>query len=935
MHELSVAEMDLLRRIEQKPDLVPIFFRKVKGIRWFNELAARGFLDADKNPFPIPAEENGYVKIPTWHAVQYLVRTAPELKNQDNTEYAKKFLNVLFSTTEYAKVHGFHNYRTWWDFVEIFQHIPSRIIAVDHLAMVGYWLLDPFDRGPIAQRIAERLIPTFLDGDNSHDRELAAFLFESLFTVTFVDHEIGERQRHVAQLRIPYSYAERVRDHGARRVGEILGIQAAEFIERQLVTALEELNIDSWTSLWQPAIEPHEQNKHHDDAQNLLVEVHREVLAGFVAATPTQARDYVNRLLDSGYKTIRRLAVHTITQNYQLFDATIHRLIANEYFTDSFRHEMWRLLNGHYIDFSAILKEHVANVISNICITDDDGILHTAASAHRRAAWYSAIKHYGPEENRMYFEETTRAGADPENPSFSNYMAMRPVIHESPIAVDVLQGMEVDQLVHALEPYRENSWQFMEPGIEGLSKAFRQAIETSPLKYFLNLKAFAGLDPTYLYEVLEAYRELWTQKKPLPWDDIWPPLLDFCMLVLQRSDLWAGDLSASRSAFIPNRHGVVLSIGRLIQSGVKSDDHAFDPVHIQKAEEIVAILLKHQEGEHIEEVNDAVTAAINSPRGQALDALINIALRRCRLSDQENKKNHAQVWAHFQPYFDSELDRTAIPEYEFVTLAACCLPNFLYMSSDWTLQNMHKIFSRGNLNLWRCAIEGYGYVGKLYPEFYTFFKNEQHFVQVLDDVQFQERTRERILQHLIVGYVSGFETLQDDNSLVGLLLDRSKYEELSQLIWFFWTMRQNDSTLREKVYELWPRLLKLADTSTREGQQLASQLCLWTMYVEEIDEKSRPLLAAVAPFADVQHNGSLMMEALASLSASQPFEVHSIWMKILERSAPSFPKESILQILSNLLGKGANGRRKARDAVSRYISYGVEEPAEWLAELCA
>lgn len=934
MTKLSVAERDLLRRVEQKPDLVPIFFRKVKGIRWFDELAARGFFDENKIPCPIPAEEEGYVKIPTWHPVQYLVNTAQELEAPENVEYAKRFLNVLFSTTEYAKAKEYHNYRTWWDYSEILLHIPSHVVTVDHLTMVEYWLADSLDRGPIAQRIGEKLIPTLLDSESAHDHGLVARLFDSLFEVSFIDQQFGESRTRVAQLQIPYAYTERIRKHVARRLGRSIGPHAVTFLEQQLINTLQELNIDSWTSFWQPAIEPHDQNKHHDDAQNLLVELYREILAGYLTATPTDARAYVLNILGSEFRTLQRLAIHTIAENYDQFDTCIDQLIVSEFFNEHLRHEMWRLLNKNYSGFPAGMKNQVANVIANICITDDNGTLHAAATAYRRAIWYSAIKDYGPKEHNMYIEETERAGGPPEHPSFSSYMSSGSVIHESPIAVHRLQGMEIEELVDSLEPYRENSWRFLEPGIEGLSQAFRQVIESSPLKFIFQIRAFVHLDPTYLYQVLEVYRDQWTQKKPLPWEDIWPSLLDFCTRVLQRKDFWGAGLAKDRAAFIPNRHGVVLSIARLIESGVKSDDHAFSPALLEEAEAIIATLLEHQLGEDIDQINDAVTAAINSPRGQALEALINIALRCCRLSDRENNNSHADAWDHFQSYFDYELDRTKIPEYEFVTLAACCLPNFLYMSRDWTLKNMHRIFSRKNVQLWRCAIEGYGYVGRVHEELYSFLKREQHFIHVLDDRRFQERTRERILQHLIVGYVSGLETLDDDDSLIGTVLDRAIYVELNELIWFFWTMRENDPALREKVFELWPKLLELTDTSIREGTKIASQLCLWTTFVDRIDQESQSLLAAVAPFAEVQHNGSHMLEALATLSDSQPLEVHSIWMKMLERSAPSFPKESIQQILSNLSDTGAEGRRLARDIVSRYISYGIEEPSKWLADIC-
>ena len=93
--KLSVKEKDLLQRIDEKEDLRPLFFRKVKGLKWFDALSERGYFDPDSNPRPVTAQEEGYVTIPHWPIVDYLVKTAPELSDKKNKEYAKKFIKLL------------------------------------------------------------------------------------------------------------------------------------------------------------------------------------------------------------------------------------------------------------------------------------------------------------------------------------------------------------------------------------------------------------------------------------------------------------------------------------------------------------------------------------------------------------------------------------------------------------------------------------------------------------------------------------------------------------------------------------------------------------------------------------------------------------------------------------------------------------------------
>ena len=54
-----------------------------------------------------------------------------------------------------------------------------------------------------------------------------------------------------------------------------------------------QLENDLWSSIWQPAIEEHEQNKHRDDAENVLIQAYRDSLAGFIRIKPEEAAEYV------------------------------------------------------------------------------------------------------------------------------------------------------------------------------------------------------------------------------------------------------------------------------------------------------------------------------------------------------------------------------------------------------------------------------------------------------------------------------------------------------------------------------------------------------------------------------------------------------------------------------------------------------------------
>lgn len=325
--------------------------------------------------------------------------------------------------------------------------------------------------------------------------------------------------------------------------------------------------------------------------------------------------------------------------------------------------------------------------------------------------------------------------------------------------------------------------------------------------------------------------------------------------------------------------------------------------------------------------------AINSPRGRCIEALINLTLRSCRLADKQRGK-HIDTWTHFQPIYDAELARADIGEYEFTTLVVNYLPNFMYMSKDWILANLEKIFDQDNVQKWLCAMNGYAYVGTVYEAIYNHLKDNGHLIRALDDEIVKERVSEMVIQNISIAYLNDFEKLEDESSLMHQLLVRRKHAELSHLIWFLWTQRKNGNVkVNVKVLELWPRILEVIDTSTREGRLLASKLCDWAVFVDVVDEKNKGLILAVTPFAEEIHNAYNLLKSIARISEQQPTEAYEIWLRLLEGARPDFPEEAIRDALTNLVRAGPEGIRNAKNIVSKYLKSGNEQPSQWLREI--
>lgn len=933
MTELSIEEVDLLERVKASPELRRLFFRKAKGLKWFTPLRELGYFSGSEIPSPIPGKEEGYISIPGWDALDYLVRTIEDLDEENREALAPQFLQIILEATCHAKENGYGNYHAWWGLAKVLSRIPVQFVSERDLEVVDYWLEDKFDNGLVSEEVGEKWLANLLEEASSESIVLATELLSILFSVDFVDNEFDGRTTRKAVLRLKYYHAERIVRKISDIAGQRIGADAVLVFQQNLEKALEEVKNDTWSCVWMPAIEEHEQNNHREDAECVLIAGYRDTLQGYVDSDSVKAKSYISTLLDSPFQTVRRVAIHCIGGNYSLLGECTNQLIREEYLDSNYRHEIWHFFNRNYGSFTEEQKKKVLALIDQKVRTGEDGLTHEGATAYEKGSWLAAVKTFGQEELDLYNQAVSLAKTDPEHPDFSSYMTTGWGGQESPYSVEELSSMDVDSLIETLTSYIGGSgWQ--EPGVEDLSRAVKQLFKTAPLTYYDRLKSFSDLDLAYIQVIIEAYKELWVEKASLPWGDVWHQLLSLIGVVVEQDRLWANGDKGQGEKISATGHWIVASIARLIEVGVKSDDHAIDTRFDEAVLAILEVLLEKESGKCFDKDSDAVFVAINSPRGNCLEALINVSLRCCRLNDRENDGDHSMAWSQFEMYFDAELERGDNGEYEFATLVTNYLPNFLYMSKDWVLLNLSRIFDQTRDQKWSCAMQGYSYVGTVYQEIYDYLLKNGDFIRALDDSVIADRIRDRVIENIAIAFINDYEAVDRKDSLLAEVLNRGKVEEIQHLIWFIWTRRNDEDTkLKDKILLLWPQVVSVIDYSTKEGRGIASRLCLWAAFVDQINASSRKYLMAISKYADEDYNSFDFLGNLARISESQPLEVNEIWREFLKGSASDYPPEAVRNLLTNLVSQGDDGIRLAKETVSEYLRLGVERPYDCLEEI--
>ena len=929
MTDLSIDELDVLDRIDKREESRLIFFQQVKGLKWFDELKKRGYFAAEKNPRPEVTTDRGHVLIPYWYILDYLEKTSPELGQVESTEYPLKFRELVISITEFAKNEKFSNYRTWGKFAQIISNIPSRCLQQIDLDIVDYWLDDLYDTTLVGKTIGFRWLPRLLKQGDQHSQKLASKLVSLLFEVERDAEAISFIGSNAVSVRIKSYLGRQITERVSKPLGQSLGIGVLTILETHIESALELSDADKSSVIWRPAIEDHEQNQTRDSSIHLLLDFFRDTLNSFVDSHADEGKEYVKHLLSSEFKTLRRIAIYAIDKSFGNCEELLDTLLEPAFWTvHHYKHELWTLLNHHYSVFEEKQQESVRNIIASLESENDE--INEQTRAYRRAEWLAAIHELGEQEEEAYQNCVQIAGTTPDHPSFEAYMQWGQVIPKSPISIEHLSAMPTLELIEYLNTFELSESKFFESPIDGLFDTFREYIKSSPLSFSSELSEFMSVELRYTYQIIEAYRELWVEESTLPWKDILEPLLSFCHTLISSEDFWNEKNAELVSSMIPNRRGVVGSIASLIESGVKSDDHAFDSKFLDISEDIVELMLNHQEGDKFEE-NDAVFNAINSPRGKCINALVTLTLRRCRDADALNEKDHTEIWSGYQPIYDQELKSRSQISYEVPTLFANYLPNLLYMSRDWTLANLDRIFSFEDPKWWRCAMEGFAYVSSFKKDLYLYLRNKGHLLRALNDDTLYHRTHDRVITNVCFAYFRGIESLETPSDFISVLVNRNNSSELNMLIWEFERIGKDNEDLLPRIKDFWRKVLSVIDLSCSEGQSVASNLCLLSELIDDIDDDALKLITKVAPFAEIEYHGYQLFEWLEKISESYPKQSCSIWQSMIRDSSPSHLPGSARILLKNIVRAGF--RDGAEEIVETYLSRGNLTLHNWMKEI--
>lgn len=872
---------------------------------FFDALDNAGLFDATNNPAPISTEDGQYWTIPHWPALDYLEKCAKESDEKANTELAHKVARVVKRVSKSVRENsGPDNYRTFYKFAEIVGLLPLPIVDRELLELAPVWLTSKFDRGLVANAFDIGFLRRALASDNPTDWSNAVLILR--YCTALNPHSNHDSESNRKSIVDDYWLKELI-EHHAMSFGRRIGSEASALMLDRTREAYSDGTALSST-LYRPAIEEHEQNHDWRGVQNSFVEGTRDILLSWVDQEPTAAGDRVIDLIKDEAEIVRRIAIYVVNEKWSLLRDRF--VLSSQLFSFGHLHELYNLLKARFSSFSSEQKKQTLDAISALASSSNQDERSTKRNQRQ---WLSAVAGQGYDPADTWYHELNRdqaIGELFEHPDFLAYTSSGWGYGATPFEAAELVAFAQDRtLVSRLNSFKEpGDWRG--PSIRSLSDALAEAVKLNPTVFVETLPDFINANRPYQHGVINGFKSLWSgqdgAREAVHWGTAWPALITFFeALVINDPSFWAPDESQGDTS-TPKRDWLVALIADFLTDGTKNDDRAFAAELLPRSWKLILALLERTEASPTPS-DDPMSHAINSNKGKAIEALVNQALRECRIADKE-AGSHAAVWQQVAPPFDLELSKCRNGNYEFSTLAGSFFANLHYLSADWLAENVERIFPREYPDNFICALGGLAYAPAMRKS-YSLLNEKGLIEHALGLTPKGRHTRENLIERIALAYLWGDEFL--DSPRFGLIFANKSLEDLQQIAAFFGRVKSKEfeEIQQERVRDFLRRSLEVVSDISPPPSVFLGHLSRLIFFVGTLGDEEIRWLVTLAPYAGRDLFASEFAEQLTRLLPQDPKAIVDILQAMVTAPRPYTDYKGRLRTLLVELAK--HGQRPA------------------------
>ncbi len=758
------------------------------------------------------------------------------------------------------------------------------------------------------------------------------------FALHFLDPQ-DERARFIFTAQKKDSFVAEI----GKNLPKDISWQGADRFEKNIISVYEGLYSD-YSHIWCRALKSGPANGR--GAEDVLTAILKDILLAKCAANNETGRNILDAFLSDQYKfpIFRRFVLLCIDKYWAAYSDLLDKLIevVPTILEDlDFEMEMQDVLRNHNSAFSTTLRARLKVLIDNVpeyyVKKGDEKLL-----AYWKYKWLSPLRE-NPDFSVLYEKEKQKAepkNGKPYEPERSP-IKVGFVSHKSPLSKEDLLQKPVAEIAGYLVNFKgADFWHGSfegEPDKDGLADVFQAAVKDEPKKFTDELEAFISFDYFYLHRIFLGLKEAWKGGVGIDWQSIF----DFSIKYFSRSKDVIID-EALRAQGEDSGKGkylwIVEAIVDLISDGSMDDARAFAPQYLGKAEQIFDLILPLLKGEKCPDTQrDALTYALNTTLGRTVRAYVTFSLRAARAT-QKTQENWGRV--KFERFLPIGIDG--------YIWFGCYLPQMKYLDKDYTIEKINFFAKKDFSDFeWQMFMEGYLSGLRIYKDVYALMR--PNYVSALQSTVFKGEADKSLVEHICIGYLELGELLAQNNddgqpSLFWKMLmeagtpdTRDRWEKVAD---FFWSISGRTSKkdekddksepskdFKKKVLVFWEWTFneqELARAKLGDGYlSFLSCMAKLTIWLDKIDDTSEKWLMLSAPFINIDHRSSHVIEYLTKFEDVESIKrIGKIFKKILESATPTFRKEEIQLLVERLYKVGKADPEIKADANDICNTYG-------------
>ena len=887
------------------------FFNKLDSSAWLAPLKEAGWFDPQTRPpvYKVPGQPGGDVSslwyalvyLDPWYALVYLEKVANHTKEHPCDETVGTLAEIVNDVVTYANNNQEQvmHPSTVWLLVKIISALPTVQLERQHIIFLNQELRRASQlRLLVENEIEQTFLPKLLNAEAK--------------ALTLVFFEVMLNDRDMIS----------VMEKQAPAIVKLCGIAAVNIALKQIHNIIAE-HVDSFTMLQRIEASPAEELLGYDE---LLVHFICSLLR---LAESDSIAETVEDLLQKSHDIFKRIALHAITHHYEDLKYLFWQWQGNPLEETLLKPELYRLLQTNCRAFDESEIEQILQWIESkqdIGSAEDDET-RLKQEAYRRREWLSALME--TDNEKVVFAYHKYEQINPvklEHPGLLVWTTSWEGV-TSPTTIEELSNMSNAQIAALLNNFKEKGASGPSvPTEEGLAEMLEEYVVLNPQRFVNDLPPFQGVRNFYQYWILRGFLKAWGDKRKFDWEK----LLDFIHQLVSSERFWT-EHHATRYG---GNSQWIFAVAELIEDGTRDSEHAFDAQLLPLAEKILLILIEKVELRP--SISERVPhAVVNSDRGRVFSAMVNYALQFARVHGEDQADRWPQA---IKADFTKRLDKNVEPSFEFSFTLGMYLTYLLYLDKAWLIDNIDRIFPKQDEYHWHLTFSGYLlYAPQLYAPIYAALKKHGHYQRALNsdfcNQQIDARVphsglktpvvyldnrqidwtadrviREKLVSNICLGWMEGYETLEDETSLIYQLVNNGNPNLLSTLIHFFWKRRDNlPEQLKTKVIPTWRALhesLSQKGDVEKYGEVL-SRLSGWVALVDKIDAEVLKWLKMSTQHIRGLTDSAFFVEELLPHATKTPAEVGDIYLGMLTHNVyPYHDQEHIQEIIRALYRTG-------------------------------